>query len=280
MFLPDYLLKLGDKSEANRVWLASLPAVLKRATEGWGLEVGDLYFENVSCSYVAKCLVEGKREAVLKIGLPHEEALHEIDGLIALNGNPTVEVLNFNRKTNAMLLERCVPGYPLKSLAEEKQDEVICQLLKKIWQADYSGQTFRPLSRMVTQWNEETSLRIDKYPDPVLAQEGCLLKEELIASTERHALLATDLHAGNVLKAQRKDWLAIDIKPYVGDPAYDLTQHLLNCKERLEANPNEAIGRLAELAMISPVRLSNWLFARLASENDGENQHLALRLRR
>ena len=279
MLLPDYLLKLGNESQANREWLASLPAVLKRATEQWGLVVGDLYFENVSCSYVAKCIVEGEREAVLKIGLPHEEALHEIDGLIALSGNPTVEVLDFDRKTNSMLLERCVPGYPLKSLTEEKQDEVICKLLNKIWSADYSEQHFRPLSKMVTQWNEETSLNIDQYPDPVLAKEGCWLKEKLIESTKRHVLLATDMHAGNVLKAQREDWLVIDIKPYVGDPAYDLTQHLLNCKGRLEGNPDEVIKRLADLAMISPSRLSQWLFARLATENDGENQHLALRLR-
>ena len=41
-------------------------------------------------------------------------------------------------------------------------------------------------------------------------------------------LLHTDLHAGNVLAAEREPWLAIDPKPYVGDPAYDVTQHIFN----------------------------------------------------
>ena len=41
-------------------------------------------------------------------------------------------------------------------------------------------------------------------------------------------LLHTDLHAGNVLAAKREPWLAIDPKPYVGDPVYDVTQHIFN----------------------------------------------------
>jgi streptomycin 6-kinase len=40
--------------------------------------------------------------------------------------------------------------------------------------------------------------------------------------------LHADLHADNVLAAQREPWLAIDPKLYVGDPAYDVTQHIFN----------------------------------------------------
>ena len=36
-------------------------------------------------------------------------------------------------------------------------------------------------------------------------------------------VLATDLHAGNVLQAERQPWLVIDPKPFVGDPAFDAT---------------------------------------------------------
>jgi hypothetical protein len=44
-------------------------------------------------------------------------------------------------------------------------------------------------------------------------------------------LLCTDLHAGNVLAGPRRPWLLIDPKPYIGDPHYDLLQHLLNCAD-------------------------------------------------
>ena len=46
-------------------------------------------------------------------------------------------------------------------------------------------------------------------------------------------LLCTDLHAGNVLAAEREPWLVIDPKPDVGDPTYDVLQHLHNCYVRL-----------------------------------------------
>jgi streptomycin 6-kinase len=53
--------------------------------------------------------------------------------------------------------------------------------------------------------------------------------------------------AGNVLRADRQPWLVIDPKPFVGDPAYDATQHLLNCGVRLRSDPENTIRRFADL---------------------------------
>ncbi|HEV2425669.1 MAG TPA: aminoglycoside phosphotransferase family protein [Terriglobia bacterium] len=78
-------------------------------------------------------------------------------------------------------------------------------------------------------------------------------------------LLATDLHAGNVLRSERETWLGIDPKPFVGDPAYDVTQHLLNC-ERLHSEPEELIARMADLVDLDPERVRLWTFARAATE--------------
>jgi streptomycin 6-kinase len=78
-------------------------------------------------------------------------------------------------------------------------------------------------------------------------------------------LLATDIHAGNVLQAQREPWLVIDPKPFVGDPAFDATQHLLNSIDRLRTDPHGTIRRFAELLRIDPERAQWWTFARLAA---------------
>jgi Aminoglycoside/hydroxyurea antibiotic resistance kinase len=51
----------------------------------------------------------------------------------------------------------------------------------------------------------------------------------------------------NVLRAEREPWLVIDPKPFVGDPAYDATQHLFNCESRLRSDPSETICRIADL---------------------------------
>ena len=79
-------------------------------------------------------------------------------------------------------------------------------------------------------------------------------------------LLATDLHAGNVLSGRRRAWLLIDPKPHVGDPAYDVLQHLLNCRDRLTAAPGGLADRMAALLDLDRKRLRRWLFARCVQE--------------
>jgi streptomycin 6-kinase len=79
-------------------------------------------------------------------------------------------------------------------------------------------------------------------------------------------LLATDLHAGNVLRAEREPWLVIDPKPFVGDPAYDATQHLSNCGARLRTDPQGTISRFAEFLEVDQERVRLWMFARAAAE--------------
>ena len=80
-------------------------------------------------------------------------------------------------------------------------------------------------------------------------------------------LLCTDLHAGNVLAAERQPWLAVDPKPYVGDPTHDALQHLLNCSGRLRADPVRLAARMADLLGIDADRLVLWLFARCVQES-------------
>lgn len=79
-------------------------------------------------------------------------------------------------------------------------------------------------------------------------------------------LLATDLHAGNVLRSEREPWLVIDPKPFLGDPAYDATQHLFNCDARLRSDPDGMIGRFADLLEVDCDRVRLWTFARAAAE--------------
>ena len=106
-------------------------------------------------------------------------------------------------------------------------------------------------------------------PDPGLVRAGLALFRELPASTDRRVLLATDLHAGNVLAAAREPWLVIDPKPHVGDPAYDPLQHMLNCDDRLRSDPGGLARRMAGLLDLDPDRVLRWLFARCVQESAG-----------
>jgi streptomycin 6-kinase len=194
------------------------------------------------------------------------EGQHEIQGLRFWSGNPTVRLVASDDHLGAMLLERCEPGTALRSLTEPEQDVVIARLLRRVWRVPPAPHPFRPLSEMTAYWSDETLAQAENWPDTDLVREGLRLFEELSQSAPSHPLLATDLHAGNVLRAHREPWLVIDPKPFTGDPAYDATQHLLNCRGRLCSDPKTTICRFADLLDVDPDRVRLWMFARAAAE--------------
>jgi streptomycin 6-kinase len=194
------------------------------------------------------------------------EGEQEIEGLRFWNGDPTVWLLEADDDLGAMLLERCEPGTALRTLPEPEQDVVVARLLRRLWRPPAPPHPFRPLSAMIAYWSEETRTQVEHWRDEGLVREGLRLFEELSRSTTEHVLLATDLHAGNVLRARREPWLAIDPKPFVGDPAYDATQHLRNCGVRLRSDPDGTIRHFADLLDVDGDRIRLWMFARAAAE--------------
>jgi streptomycin 6-kinase len=195
------------------------------------------------------------------------EGEHEIQALRFWDGDPTVHLLAADDNLNAMLLERCEPGTVLRQLPEPEQDVVIAGLLRRLWRMPEAPHPFRPLSVMTAHWANETIADSGRWPDAGLVQEGLHLLEELPRTSPNDVLLATDLHAGNILRAQREPWLVIDPKPFVGDPAYDATQHLLNCEGRMRTDPEATIRRFADLLEVDYERVRLWMFARSAAES-------------
>ena len=273
--IPEYLVRTCAESADRAAWLGQLPATIRHLRHKWSLTLARPFEADASASWVAPCVQEDGSPAVLKIGLPHMEAHSEIDGLLFWNGNPTVSLLESDSGLNAMLLERCLPGTHLRTLPEDEQDQVVAEMLKRLWRRPTGPHPFRELGEMIAEWNRETSEELERWPEPELAKEGIAIRKELAANAPGAVTLATDLHAGNILRAEREPWLVIDPKPFLGDPAYDATQHLLNCKGRLERDPRGTIFRFAELLEIDYQRIRLWVFARLASESDGSNQALA-----
>jgi len=146
------------------------------------------------------------------------------------------------------------------------QDVVLAGLLRRLWRAPTAPHPFRPLSSMIESWAAETVASCAGWLDAGLVQEGLRMLKQLSLECSDDVLLATDLHAGNVLRARRKPWLAIDPKPFVGDRAFDATQHLFNCKPRILADPGGTIRRFADLLEVDSERVRLWMFARAAAE--------------
>jgi len=254
-------------SPEGAAWLNRLPSTLQELERRWSVSLGTpLDCDSVSCAWVAPAVRRDGTIAILKLGMPHMEGEQEIQGLRFWNGDPTVRLLEADDDLNAMLLERCEPGASLGAAPEPEQDIVIARLLNRLWRSPSPPHAFRPLSVLTAYWSGETRGHAERWSDPGLVHEGLRLLEELPRTAPSEMLLVTDLHAGNVLRAQREPWLVIDPKPFVGDPAYDATQHLLNCPERLLSAPHATICRFADLLGVDRERVRRWTFARAAAE--------------
>ncbi len=246
-------------------WIERLPGVVRELERRWSLTIGSPY-EDASCAWVARATLAEGSTAVLKLGLPHFEGEHEIEGLRFWNGDPTVRLLDADEELGAMLLERCDPGTSLRTLPEAEQDLVIAGLLRRLWRPAPENHSFRSLAGLLQFWSKETERDAENWHDAGLVREGLQLFRELSRSAKVSVMLATDLHAGNVLRSKREPWLVIDPKPFVGDPAYDATQHLFNCATRLRSDPSGTIHRLADLLAVDRERVRLWTFARAAAE--------------
>jgi streptomycin 6-kinase len=288
--VPTYLQASTDVGGPARVeWLATLPDRVEQLTASWGLDLGEPFEPGGNCSWVAPATDSDGRDVALKVAWQHTEALHEAEGLAALGGEGAVEVYAFEHLspgrpgggpdgdaggTTAMLLERCRPGTELRVRPEAEQHVVVTDLLRSVWAVELpSDHPFRPLSVMADDWVVSAEVRLAADPgrlDAGLAREGLALFRELSRTGPADVLLLTDLHAGNVLASQRRPWLLIDPKPYVGDPHYDVLQHLLNCDESLRANPIGLVTEIADLAGLDSGRVRQWLFARCVQESLSE----------
>jgi streptomycin 6-kinase len=94
------------------------------------------------------------------------------------------------------------------------------------------------------------------------------LASRLAATQPQRVLLHGDFHPGNVLSASREEWLAIDCKPLVGDPAYDLAQWLGTRCDAVEqlTDPvsalREEIDLFSRVLDLDPARVAGWAFVK------------------
>lgn len=266
---PSQLVVNCQKTPERGAWLENLPQLLDRFLIDWSLRLESPFHQRGSCSWVSPVTRSDGTRAVLKLAMPHMEGKDEIQGLRYWSGRSMVKLLEADEYSGAMLLERCLPGTALRSQPEAAQDGIIAAVLKRIWKSPTETvalRHFRPLSHMIDLWIRETIAQCHLWPDAGLVNEGLRVMKDLARQTATDVLLATDLHAGNVLRAEREPWLAIDPKPFVGDRSYDPVQHLMNCETRLHRDPAGLVNRVADFTEVDPQRLRLWMFSRAAAD--------------
>jgi streptomycin 6-kinase len=254
--------------EAGTRWLENLPARVAELEQAWSLTAGRPFDADTN-AWVAPVRLADGSEAMLKIGLPDIETLHEAAGLRVFDGRGAVRLLRATDDGYALLLERCVPGTNLWSVGEQEGEAVGAEILRLLWREPPPGAPFAGLSDFAREWSELLP-RIGPSAgyDSALIARAVEMAGQLAATQRQRVILHGDFHPGNVLSAARRPWLAIDPKPLVGDPAYDLAQWLGNRCASAEqtSDPVTAIrrqiDRFSELLCLDPDRVAGWAFVK------------------
>ena len=144
--VPDLLAANCRKTPGRTAWLDSLPHTLRDLERRWSLVLGAPFHEETSCAWAPPVALADGTPAVLKLGMPHMEGVHEIHGLRFWDGDPTVRLLEADDDLGAMLIERCQPGTALRAVPEPEQDLVIAGLLRRLWRSPPEPHVFRPLA--------------------------------------------------------------------------------------------------------------------------------------
>jgi streptomycin 6-kinase len=206
-----------DAGLTHAEWLERVPDLVATRRNEWGLQLGEPY-QAGAAGYTVRAELADGTGAVLKIVYPHRESEHEADALEHWSGEGAVQLLARSDDGYALLLERCEPGTFLSEAGADKALDVLIGLLPRLWTA--AGEPFHTLVDEAAWWVSYLPRHWDAVRPPY---ERRLLDAAVAALTELPptqgdlVLLHQDLHAENVLAAEREPWLVIDPKPLVGE---------------------------------------------------------------
>ncbi len=205
-------------------WLEALPGVVTTCAERWSLRLGEPYPDS-HVSLVLPVERDDGTLAALKVNFPDEESETEADALAHWNGRGAVRLLEHDEQQRALLVERCSPGSQLWAVDDDAEATCIASgVLGEIRRAPPIHHRFRGLADVAEAWAEELERDWRGLGKPFerelleVARGACL---ELGRDQSEQVVLHQDFHGGNVLRAGRNGWLAIDPKPLVGEPAFD-----------------------------------------------------------
>jgi streptomycin 6-kinase len=181
----------------------------------WNLRLGQLYPPGAA-GHVVRCDLEDGTPAVLKLQHTHREDEQEADALERWDGDGAIRLLRRDDERHALLLERCEPGTFL-SVGADDPIGVLVGLLPRLW-IDPTG--FHTLADEVAWWLEAGDL--SRMPPGRLRDAAVALARELAPTQGELVLTHQDLHAENVIAAEREPWLVIDPKPLAAEREFAL----------------------------------------------------------
>lgn len=245
--------------DVGKKWLQSLPKLVQKYAEEWHLTqlkpFNDLTYNYVLSGY------QNMKQVVLKISPDIESLKKEANALIAFQGYSCL--ILYASKNDALLLEQAMPGQSLKNYFNHRDEEAIhitAALITNLHKASLpiEGQ-FPHISDWLTLLDKDLNIPMQYL------QKARDYKNYLLKTVPKNVLLHGDLHHDNIL-SHGNDWVAIDPKGVIGDPAYEIPAFIRNPIPDLLMIPNakkmieNRIKLFADILKISSERIVQWNF--------------------
>jgi len=208
-------------------WLDRLPDMTAEFLDRWRLRMDGRPMHGV-CAMVLPVRTTDDVPAALKLSWPHAEARDEHLALGVWAGDGAVRLLDAAPDSYVVLLERLNAARDLSAVPLEEALRCTGGLLGRLGVKTHLP--FVGVDERARDWAVELAAARRRQPAGVPAavlDHASVLLDDLVDGT-RPVLLHTDLHYENVLASDREPWLAIDPKPLLGDPAYEVAPLLWN----------------------------------------------------
>ncbi|MFJ3760821.1 aminoglycoside phosphotransferase family protein [Streptomyces sp. NPDC090080] len=222
--IPEGLARGTVEREGARgaAWIAGLPAIVEDLLERWAcVPDGEVTHGGVGVIVPVRRPSDAGR-FVLKVSFPHPGNVHEPDAFEAWAGRGAVFLHRRDDARFALLLER---AHRSTLAALRPDDETVMRVAGRLNHrlAVPAPARLPRLRDRAGTWAAE--LRRDAaelaHELPSRVVDAAVATARDLGRDQPDTLVHGDLHARNILRADREPWLAVDPKGWAGDPAYD-----------------------------------------------------------
>jgi streptomycin 6-kinase len=261
--IPDRLTRIVVSAfgDVGRDWLERLPGLVADAATAWELQVGAPFEPGGNVGWVAPVRRADGSDAVLKVECPGHHNPWAAKGLQHWAGRGAARLFGSDEASQALLMERCVPGTNGDELDVATATDVVASVLGELHAVEPpAGDEFEPLVWLVERMRTTMWDWFDRFEPPVdrgVVAHADELFTSLTSSSTDEVLLHGDLGPGNVVLSER-GWLAIDPYPVIGDRAFDVGHDLSRCDLRAA---REHVALFAARLDLDARRIAGWAFA-------------------
>lgn len=257
--------------QAGSAWLEDLPRLRLDLLERWSLRDSHPVSEG-SYNYLEFTRTTDGTPVVLKMAPPNPELDTEIKALRLFDGRHAVRLLEADSLAGALLLERILPGDTLLIVKDDEDStRTAARLMKNLWRPAPPGNDFPSMADWCRgfQRYQRVYQEIQGPLPPGLVDHASALAAELLQNREIQLLLHGDLHQMNILKGAEENWITIDPKGVIGEPAFEVGPLVFNPIPDLIHWPelkivlSRRLAILAEILELERKHLAAWSYVRM-----------------